>query len=373
MRIDSYSIGMDSERLYKSSFSAKAKLVEERISGQGSDNPLMSFAEYLGGKEKEKEEGKDDLSDIQELPENADMSKDAFGLLGGKRIGNMDRIGRSAHNEFQKLHQLMIRHIFELLFGKKNAKSIKEEFDESEQPDTDFVASNNKGLSSYEIVATQYSSSGCFAESEQTSFRALGQVKTADGRNIDINLNISMSRSFAAFYESNYSSVTLNTIDPLVINFDGNPANLDENMDFYFDLDSDGEEEKLAGLKAGSAFLALDLNEDGVINDGSELFGTKSGDGFADLSVYDQDGNGWIDENDAVFSKLKLWAKDENGNDVLYTLKQKDIGALYLGAADTQFSLNGDLNKTMGYVRQTGLFLYENGMAGTMQHIDLVS
>ncbi|MCQ2519715.1 MAG: hypothetical protein MJ107_04185 [Lachnospiraceae bacterium] len=371
MRIDSYQIGMDSERLYKSSFSARIKLVEERISGQGSDNPLMSFAEYLGGKEKE--ENQSEQEETSALPENVGVARDAFGLLGSQRIENMDKISRNAHNEFQKLHQLMIRHIFELLFGRRTDKTLKEEFDETEQPSQEFVASSNMGLPAYEIVSTQYTSSGCFAESEQTKFSALGQVKTSDGRSIDINLNISMSRSFAAFYESNYSSVTLNAIDPLVINFDGNLADLDENMDFYFDLDSDGEEEKLAGLKAGSAFLAIDLNDDGVINDGSELFGTKSGDGFKDLSAYDEDGNGWIDENDAVFSKLKLWAKDENGNDVLYTLKQKDIGALYLGAADTQFSLNGNMNKTMGYVRQTGLFLYENGTAGTMQHIDLVS
>ncbi len=39
------------------------------------------------------------------------------------------------------------------------------------------------------------------------------------------------------------------------------------------------------------------------INDGSELFGTSSGDGFKDLATYDEDENGWIDENDSIFSK----------------------------------------------------------------------
>ena len=77
-----------------------------------------------------------------------------------------------------------------------------------------------------------------------------------------------------------------------------------------FDIDADGEEESISYLQGGSGYLALDKNGDGVINDGSELFGTKSGDGFADLAEYDADGNGWIDENDPIFDKLLIWAKD---------------------------------------------------------------
>ena len=74
---------------------------------------------------------------------------------------------------------------------------------------------------------------------------------------------------------------------------------------FYFDLDADGEEEEISMLK-GSGYLALDKNEDGIINDGSELFGTGNGDGFADLARYDEDGNGWIDENDSILSLIHI-------------------------------------------------------------------
>ena len=37
-----------------------------------------------------------------------------------------------------------------------------------------------------------------------------------------------------------------------------------------------------------------------------KLFGTSSGDGFKDLAEYDEDGNGWIDENDSIFNRLKV-------------------------------------------------------------------
>ena len=75
-------------------------------------------------------------------------------------------------------------------------------------------------------------------------------------------------------------------------------------------------------------FLALDKNGDGRMNDGSELFGTASGDGFKDLAAYDEDGNGWIDENDSIYSQLKIWTKDENGKDHLIDLKDADVGAI---------------------------------------------
>ena len=56
---------------------------------------------------------------------------------------------------------------------------------------------------------------------------------------------------------------------------------------------------RVSPSKALAAHLvtgALDINEDGKINDGKELFGTASGNGFGDLAAYDQDNNGWIDE-----------------------------------------------------------------------------
>ena len=107
-----------------------------------------------------------------------------------------------------------------------------------------------------------------------------------------------MSRSFQASYKT-YSESTYVLCDPLVFNFEGNTADITDQK-FMFDLDCDGKEEEISSLGKGSGFLALDKNGDGIVNDGTELFGTKSGDGFADLAEYDEDGNGWIDEDDGT-------------------------------------------------------------------------
>ena len=81
--------------------------------------------------------------------------------------------------------------------------------------------------------------------------------------------------------------------------------------------------------------------------------------------------NGWIDENDSIWQRLKVWTQNEDGEDELYTLKESGVGAICLQRANTDFTLNNDHNETNGAIRKTGIFLYENGNVGTVQHLDL--
>ncbi|MCR5625693.1 MAG: hypothetical protein K6F99_00090 [Lachnospiraceae bacterium] len=206
------------------------------------------------------------------------------------------------------------------------------------------------------------------AESEFTSFNAKGKALTEDGRSIDFGVELSMSREFMSYAEINEENV-MNLKDPLVINLKGGAAVTDQK--FTFDIDADGKEDNISRLTASSGFLAYDRNGNGRVDDGNELFGTKSGDGFKDLKAFDQDKNGWIDENDDIFSKLKVWFKDEDGTDRLLSLKEADVGAIFLGKSDTEFSLKNNENKTDAVIRSTGIFLKESGGAGTIQHLDL--
>lgn len=233
-----------------------------------------------------------------------------------------------------------------------------------------YIVEKNGGGMSQNYMRVTYTEECSFSESEQTDFCAQGKVVCAGGREIDFSMEISMSRSFESAYSLSYEKVQ--AIDPLVINLDCNVADVSDQK-FYFDLDADGAEDEISMLGQRSGFLALDRNEDGRIGDGSELFGTKSGNGFEDLRAYDLDGNGWIDEADEIFDKLKIYGFDTDGNAVLYTLKEKGIGAIALMNVGTQFSLNREAaNETNAYIRSTGIFLYENGGIGSIQQADLV-
>lgn len=203
-------------------------------------------------------------------------------------------------------------------------------------------------------------------EMEQSSFAASGVIKTADGQEINFNLSLSMTREYAS-----QTSVSLNAgdavrKDPLVLNFDGTAAELSSTR-FSFDINADGTNEQVASLKGNSAYLALDKNGDGKINNGSELFGPTTGNGFNELSSYDSDHNGWIDEKDAVFSQLKTWV----GGDTLRSLKDAGVGAIYLGNQQTPFSIKNSDNALLGAVKSSGIFLNENGSVGSVQQIDL--
>ncbi|HET7776281.1 MAG TPA: hypothetical protein VFK74_07935 [Azospira sp.] len=227
------------------------------------------------------------------------------------------------------------------------------------------------------VVDWQTETSLKVKEKESTTVCASGSVRTADGRCIDFNLDVAMSREFEAEYHSQESGSQVVLTDPLVLNFNGKAAELSDAR-FDFDLDADGKRESVAGLGKGSAFLALDRNSDGVINDGKELFGAQSGNGFADLKAYDTDGNNWIDEADAVYSQLRLWQPGEGsgegqGGARLQNLKEAGVGALWLGSADSQFSLKDDANQLQAQVRRTGVWLAENGQAGSMQQVDLAT
>lgn len=216
----------------------------------------------------------------------------------------------------------------------------------------------------------EYHASQSYHEEEYTTFSAQGKVVTGDGREIDLSLELGLSRAFQSETVINAVAGTLK--DPLVINFDAPSVGLKDNQTFRFDIDADGTVEDLAQLTSGSGFLALDRNGDGVINDGTELFGAQSGNGFADLRELDEDGDGFIDEDDSVFSQLRIWTPGEDGSGELYALLDKDVGAIYLGNADTKFQLNRAAdNENLGVLRSSGVFLKESGGVGTVQQIDL--
>jgi len=217
----------------------------------------------------------------------------------------------------------------------------------------------------------QYEHHEIHHESEASQFSAEGLVQTADGRQIAITVELNLSRSFTSTLDESFRAGEA-LKDPLVVNFDGPAAQLTRDT-FRFDIDADGSEDQISFVAPGSGFLALDADNDGRINSGSELFGALSGDGFADLAAYDQDANGWIDENDEVYSRLRIWAKTSSGEDQLLALGEKGIGALYLGRVESPFAIKGSDNELLGQVRSTGIFLREDGGAGTVQQLDLVA
>ncbi len=207
-------------------------------------------------------------------------------------------------------------------------------------------------------------------EYEATSFSAQGVITTEDGQEITFSAELNMSREYMSHEEFHLRAGDA-LKDPLVINFDGPAANLTQ-RDFSFDLDADGQKDQISFVRPGSGFLSYDKNNDGIINNGSELFGPATGNGFSELAEFDADENGWIDENDLIYDKLRIWTKNEAGEDQLFALGAKNVGAIYLGSVSTPFELTDQNNEMLGEVRSSGIFLGDDGSVGTVQQLDLV-
>lgn len=370
MKIDSGTVGMESVGSYRASnitvrrFSITDYL-ENLTQGNDSLNAAIGENTENAGNTEENRSGEQTEDTAKTVPSLQDWQT-RF-QAGTAKVSMRSSVGQT----YTDIREQTIRYIFELLFAARrnqlNRWLRSNGFDtenlqevQSVQPHT--LVTNVKVLS--------YSQETYFEETESADFSAVGTVKTTDGREINFNVNVGMSREFQEYYREDMELASFTMCDPLVINLDTDAVQL-QDQTFYFDIDADGEQDEISRLGAGSGYLALDKNEDGIINDGSELFGTVSGNGFADLAKYDEDGNGWIDENDGVWDKLKIWAKDENGNDVLYRLTEKGVGAVCLQNVTTDFTQKGSGGQTLGAVRNTGVFLYENGNVGTVQHVDV--
>lgn len=390
MKIASSNIALQSDHSKK-----EQHYVAETLRVRNGDNISVETQRTYLGQSENSSQTKVSLSEkalqlLQNEQENANKNanKNANANLLRRSVQNNNAVQNNEIDAPEDPKLLLIRAIIEAITGKSIkfvGESAANQSDKanSTTPTMANIA-NIANANGGEVIAVssgntafglRYNSNEVIKENETTNFSASGIIKTADGKEIQFQCDLSMQRSF---YMDNSTEIFMGAstdrkslCDPLIINFAGTAAEL-KNTTFAFDLNADGSAENIQELAAGSAFLVLDKNKDGKINNGNEMFGTQSGDGFADLSVYDEDGNGWIDENDSVYNSLGVWNNSAYGGKIR-SLKEAGIGAIYLQNANTEFSIKDKTtNELQGQIRKTGIFLNEkNGNIGTIQHVDL--
>lgn len=215
-----------------------------------------------------------------------------------------------------------------------------------------------------------YAFDATHTEFEQTQFQAQGVIRTADGQEIRFDVSFAMQRSHTESVSVRFTAGDARLTDPLVLDF-GGPAAALSSTRFAFDLDADGVLDDIPLLGSGGGFLAIDRNGNGRIDDGRELFGPTTGNGFTELAALDADGSGWIDESDPAFEQLRIWHPAADGAGSLQTLAEAGVGALYLGNVATPFDLRGSGNETLGVMRASSIYVRDNGTVGTVSQIDL--
>lgn len=282
---------------------------------------------------------------------------------------HLQRLTKDYHEQLLEQLALFMKHLQEQLMALSSGIDSQGFFDYS-VGDTSFqpnetlnVASSNTNFNLWSRTTTS-----TYVETEQISFQTQGCAITEDGRELTFQLDLSMSREFVTQSAITEATNVILT-DPLVIQLDSNPPGISDQQ-WQFDIDSDGQPDTMSLLQKGSGFLAVDWNEDGVIGNGHELFGAVTGNGFKELAEFDEDHNGWIDERDAIYQRLKVWVKDDSGADKLLSLKDANVGAINLSSLDTDFHHTTADNTTKAYLRKSGFYLREDGTAALLQQVD---
>jgi Ca2+-binding RTX toxin-like protein len=147
----------------------------------------------------------------------------------------------------------------------------------------------------------------------------------------------------------------------VILDLDGDGIELTSTNDLTvrFDIDGDGFREATGWVKSDDGLLVLDKNNEGYINDISELFGNNNTGGFAVLRTLDSNGDNQITAADANFNKLQIWRdlNSDGHSDVqeLFTLAELSITKISVVGTSTNIINAGNLiNETATYELANG-------------------
>lgn len=160
---------------------------------------------------------------------------------------------------------------------------------------------------------------------------------------IEISVQFEMSMAFRRSMQATPKQEPPPQSDPLALDLDGNglqTTGIEQGV--IFDIDADGRADQVSFVRGGDAFLALDRNNNGRIDNGRELFGDQHGDknGYEALAHHDDNHDGRIDQLDQVFNRLRLFSIDAQGQHRQIGLSEAGIRAINLAYQDVHQGLN---------------------------------
>lgn len=164
---------------------------------------------------------------------------------------------------------------------------------------------------------------------------------------------------------------------PLVIDLGFNGIEtLASNRGIYFDLDNNGFAENTAWVRYTDGLLALDLNNNGLIDNGSELFGNhfvlqngqKAANGFEALKEFDTDGNMSIDHLDEIWSRLKIW-QDLNRDGITQEGELKDLNLSGIQAINLNYLEKDNFDSNGNNHRQQSTVQWHDGKTSSINDV----
>lgn len=162
--------------------------------------------------------------------------------------------------------------------------------------------------------------------------------------------------------------------DPLIIDLDGDGQipTLAEGTGAHFDFDANGFAESGGWVGQADGLVVRDLNGNGSIDSGRELFGDQTllpsgalaANGFAALAALDSNGDGKVNAQDAAWSELRVW-RDANSNGRTDAGELLSMEEAQVAGINTSFSTVNQGDPNGNTLAQSGTFTRSDGTAGT--------
>lgn len=175
-------------------------------------------------------------------------------------------------------------------------------------------------------------------ESATMTFHGQRTFEKVGGVDFHHNAFIAHVDQFDINPRNNIDKVEIKFETPIVFDLDGDGVetlSVDEGIEF--DLLNSGVKVQTGWVSGDDALLAIDSNDNGVIDDRSELFGGNIGEGFGKLKTFDSNDDGFVDSSDVNFSELKVW-QDANENGLTDTDELVSLESAGIVSLDTAYT-----------------------------------
>lgn len=193
-----------------------------------------------------------------------------------------------------------------------------------------------------------------------------------------INLRITDTAGATRVHTVQLAPSGISLIAPVVLDLDGNGVNLVSlaQSQVSVDMNNDGIRDRTGWVGASDGILALDRNDNGVIDGGSEISFISDLAGAASdlqgLRAYDTDGNGSLDSGDKRYAEFKVW-RDANQDGISITEELWSLADLNIASLNLNGELTGadPVGATDNVTYATSSFMRTDGSQGAVGDVFL--
>ena len=220
-------------------------------------------------------------------------------------------------------------------------------------------------------------------EQQQLNFTMQGEF-ILDNQTVNLSYQLNLSASYSSMSKIETTAAALK--DPLVIQF--GTRSIGHITDYaQLDINSDSKQDDLPIFSGDVGYLVFDKNQNNRVDDGRELFGPRTNNGFDELAQLDSNNNGFFDSQDENYSQVYIWqpqhsennsntgSSSESNKQNLVSLSQAGIKAISLNAIATQFNFRDQRQENNGEIsaqlKQTSFAITDNNQTVGVHQIDV--